>query len=140
MVGMPLCAEQPDNIMRAQDRGYALAVSVKKLDTLAKDLEGALKRILQDPGFGKSAARVSHIVKAHRQAPVEVAAGQAKHLYSNALMCDHARQGHCHCIDNTSWNRALHADCSCTLKQWPFNFQTIVSLINVGRHQATPLC
>ena len=112
MVGMPLCAEQPDNIMRAQDRGYALAVSVKKLNTLAKDQEPALKQILRESSFGKSAARMSNIMKAHRQAPVEVAAGQATHLFSNALMYDHARQGHSHCMNNASWDQSLRAVCS----------------------------
>ena len=75
MVGMPLFAEQPDNVARAVERGYALPVSVKKLDTLAADLEKALKRVLAEPSFA-SMARVSHVMKAHRQSPVQVAAGK----------------------------------------------------------------
>ena len=49
LVGMPLFAEQPDNIARAIDRGFALSVSVKKLAHLGhrpgaghqQDSEGA---------------------------------------------------------------------------------------------------
>lgn len=76
MVGMPLFAEQPDNIARAMDRGYALATSVKKLNTLAADLENALRRVLTEPSFAASAARVSHKMKAHRQTPAQIAAGE----------------------------------------------------------------
>ena len=76
MVGMPLFAEQPDNIARAVERGYALSVSVKKLHTLAADLEKALKRVLTEPSFASMAAGVSDIMKAHRQSPVQVAAGK----------------------------------------------------------------
>ncbi len=75
MVGMPLCAEQPDNIVRAEERGYALSVSVKKLDTLAQDLENGIKRILREPSFTANAARVSGRMKAHRRSPAEKAAG-----------------------------------------------------------------
>ncbi|DBB18915.1 TPA: UDP glucuronosyltransferase 2, polypeptide A3 [Trebouxia sp. C0006] len=79
LVGMPLFAEQPDNIARAADRGFALSVSVKKLDTLAKDLEQAIKRILKEPGFAISAAKVSHLMKAHRESPAQLAASAIEH-------------------------------------------------------------
>ena len=73
---MPLCGEQPENIARAKHRGYALSINVKKLNTLAKDLEVALKRILSNPSFSASAARVSHLMRAHRQTPVQKAVGE----------------------------------------------------------------
>ena len=76
MVGMPLFAEQPDNMARAEERGYGLSVSVKKLNTLAKDLEGAIKRILNEPSFSDNAARISSLMRAHRLGAVEVAAGK----------------------------------------------------------------
>ncbi len=77
LIGMPLFAEQPDNIARAIDRGFALSVSVKKLETLAKDLELALKRVLKEPSFAANAARVSRIMQAHRETPAEIAASKA---------------------------------------------------------------
>ena len=76
LVGMPLFAEQPDNIARAIDRGFALSVSVKKLDTLAKDLEQAIRRMLKEPSFAVSAAKVSHLMKAHRESPAQLAASE----------------------------------------------------------------
>ena len=76
-MGMPLFAEQPDNIARAIDRGFALSVSVKKLDTLAKDLEQAISRILTEPSFAVNAARVSHLMKAHRETPAQLAASES---------------------------------------------------------------
>ncbi len=81
LVGMPLFAEQPDNIARAIDHGFALSVSVKKLDTLAKDLEHAIRRILKEPSFAVNAARVSHLMKAHREHPAEVAASEHPPLH-----------------------------------------------------------
>ena len=75
MVGMPLFAEQPDNIAKAKDRGYALSVDVKQIQTLAKDLERSLKRLLHEPSFGENAARISHTMQAHRQTPLQVAGG-----------------------------------------------------------------
>jgi len=77
LVGMPLFAEQPDNIARAIDRGFALSVSVKKLDTLAKDLEQAISRILKEPSFAVNAAKVSHLMKAHRETPAQLAASES---------------------------------------------------------------
>ncbi|KAL0043379.1 hypothetical protein WJX79_003197 [Trebouxia sp. C0005] len=79
LVGMPLFAEQPDNIARAIDRGFALSVSVKKLDTLAKDLEQAIRRLLDEPSFAVSAAKVSHLMKAHRETPAQLAASAIEH-------------------------------------------------------------
>ncbi|KAA6424623.1 MAG: UDP-glucuronosyltransferase 2B31-like isoform 1 [Trebouxia sp. A1-2] len=79
LVGMPLFAEQPDNIARATDRGFALSVSVKKLDTLAKDLEQAIRRLLDEPSFAVSAAKVSHLMKAPRETPAQLAASAIEH-------------------------------------------------------------
>ena len=76
---MPLVGEQPDNVARAKDRGYGLSVSVKKLDSLAKDLERAIKRILNEPSFSVYAARISHIMRAHRLTSAKVAAGKQMH-------------------------------------------------------------
>lgn len=72
---MPLFAEQPDNVARAIDRGFGLAVSVQS-KTLAKDMEHALKRVLHEPSFAASAARISHLVKARRWTPAETAASK----------------------------------------------------------------
>ena len=52
-----------------------MTVSVKKLDTLAQDLEQALRRLLTEPSFSANAARISHTMRAHRLTPVEKAAG-----------------------------------------------------------------
>ena len=78
---MPLFAEQPDNIARAIDRGFALSVSVKKLDTLAKDLEQAISRVLTEPSFAVNAAKVSHLIKAHRETPAQLAASEHSPLH-----------------------------------------------------------
>ena len=82
---MPLLGEQPDNIARAEDRGYGLSVSVKKLDYLAKDTERAIRRILNEPAFGANAARISRIMRAHRLTPAEVAASKQVH-YTQGLL------------------------------------------------------
>ena len=79
---MPLFAEQPDNIARAIDRGFALSVSVKKLDTLAKDLEQAIRRLLDEPSFAVSAAKVSHLMKAPRETPAQLAASKHSPLHT----------------------------------------------------------
>ena len=76
---MPLLGEQPDNVAHAKDRGYGLVVNVKKLDSLAKDLEKAIKRILNEPAFGANAARISRIMQTHRLTPAEVAASKQVH-------------------------------------------------------------
>ena len=77
IVGMAMIGEQPDNLARAVDRGCGLTVSVTKLDTLAQDLEQALRRLLTEPNFSANASRISHIMRAHRLTPVEKAAGKA---------------------------------------------------------------
>ena len=77
IVGMAMIGEQPDNLARAVDRGYGLTVSVKKLDTLAQDLETALRRVFKgEPSFRTNAAWISHIMRAHRLTPAEKAAGR----------------------------------------------------------------
>ena len=86
IVGMPLFAEQPDNIARAIDRGFGLAVSVHS-KTLAKDMEAALKRVLQEPSFAVSAARISRLIKARRWTPAETAASISSTHTSMALAC-----------------------------------------------------
>ena len=85
IVGMAVIGEQPDNLARAVDRGYALTVSVKKLDSLAQDLEKALKRVLGEPSFKANAARISNIMRAHRLRPTEKAAGKFELLASMLL-------------------------------------------------------
>lgn len=93
-MGMPLFAEQPDNIARAIDRGFALSVSVKKLSSLAKDLEQALRRVLTEPSFAANGARVSKLMRAHRETPAEVAASKCVGLgaltaVSMQVICHH---------------------------------------------------
>lgn len=78
IVGMAMIGEQPDNLARAVDRGYGLTVSVKRLGTLAQDLEQALKRLLGEPSFKTNAERISHMMRAHRLTPAEKAAGKLK--------------------------------------------------------------
>ena len=87
---MPLGAEQPDNIARAVDWGYVLTVSVHRLDTLAQDLETAINRILHEPNFTASAARVSYTMRAHRSSPVEKAAGKSAYFASAICHAEHS--------------------------------------------------
>ncbi|KAL3131772.1 UDP-glycosyltransferase [Trebouxia sp. C0009 RCD-2024] len=79
IVGMAMIGEQPDNLARAVDRGYGLTVSVKRLGTLAQDLEQALKRLLGEPSFKTNAERISHMMRAHRLTPAEKAADALEH-------------------------------------------------------------
>lgn len=76
-MGMPLFGEQPDNVARAVDKGWGLQVSVHPLPKLAQNLQQALSRVLQESSFAKSAARMSHLMRAHRWTPAEVAASKA---------------------------------------------------------------
>ena len=92
---MPLFAEQPDNIARAIDRGFALSVSVKKLNTLAKDLEQAIRRVMQEPSFAANAARVSFLMKAHRESPAQIAASESP--FDLYLTCNIHVQPHMSC-------------------------------------------
>ena len=87
LIGIPLFGEQSDNIAAAKDRGYALSVNIRKLDTLAKDLELAVKRVLTEPSFAAKAARISQLMKAHRQSPPERASGEDFWPFLNASHC-----------------------------------------------------
>lgn len=79
IVGMPLFGEQADNVARAVDKGWGLQVSVHPLPKLAQNLQQALSRVLQEPSFAKSAARMSYLMRAHRWTPAEVAASALEH-------------------------------------------------------------
>ena len=57
-------------------------MNVKKLGSLAQDLEKALKRILGDPSFKANAAR---IMRAHRLSPAGKAAGKFELLAISRL-------------------------------------------------------
>lgn len=76
VVGMPLFAEQPDNIAFAEDHGFGLPVSVRS-KSLAKDVTNALHRVLREPSFAVSAARISTSMQARSSTPAEVAASEA---------------------------------------------------------------
>ena len=77
IVGMPLFGEQPDNVARAVEKGWGLGITVHPLPRLAQNLEQALTRVLKDPSFAQRAAQISHLMKAHRWTPAEVAASKS---------------------------------------------------------------
>ena len=72
---MPLFAGQLDNVAQAEELGCDMSVSVKKLDTLAKDVARAIKKVLLEPNFSANAARITSIMRVHRLQPAELAAG-----------------------------------------------------------------
>ena len=76
IVGMPLFAEQPDNVARAVEKGWGLGIAVHPLSMLPQNLQSALTRVLQEDSFAEKAAEVSHLIRAHRQSPGERAASK----------------------------------------------------------------
>ena len=76
-MGIPIFGEQSDTVARAVDHGLGLALTLRKLSTLAADLEVALHRVLTERSFAAEASRVSMLIRAHRQTPAQVAAGTA---------------------------------------------------------------
>ncbi|DBB08133.1 hypothetical protein WJX82_009623 [Trebouxia sp. C0006] len=79
IVGLPLFAEQPDNMARATEQGFGLSVSVDDALGLAQNLRRALLQILQNPSFAENANRVSRRIRATHWSPASQAASLIEH-------------------------------------------------------------
>ncbi|DBA81000.1 TPA: hypothetical protein ACH3X2_007206 [Trebouxia sp. C0005] len=79
IVGLPLFAEQPDNMARATEQGFGLSVSVDDALGLSQNLRRALLQILQNPSFADNASRVSRRIRATHWSPASQAASLIEH-------------------------------------------------------------
>ncbi|XP_044536750.1 UDP-glucuronosyltransferase 2B31-like isoform X1 [Gracilinanus agilis] len=66
MVGVPMFADQPDNIAHMKAKGAAVEVNFNKMTTA--DLLNALKTVINDPSYKENAMRLSRI---HHDQPVK---------------------------------------------------------------------
>ena len=77
IVGLPLFAEQPDNMARATEQGFGVSVSVDDALGLSQNLRRALLQILQNPSFAENASRVSRRIRATHWSPASQAASES---------------------------------------------------------------
>lgn len=72
VAGLPLFADQWDNVLRAVEHG--MAVMVDKDAFTAESLRGDLQRLLKDPSYRASAAGISRVLRDQPAPPVAQAA------------------------------------------------------------------
>nr|XP_023410876.1 UDP-glucuronosyltransferase 2B31-like isoform X3 [Loxodonta africana] len=92
MVGIPLFADQPDNIVRMKAKGAAVSLDMNTMTST--DLLNALKTVINDPSYKENAMRLSAIHHDQPVKPLDLAAfwiefvmrhKGAKHLRPAAL-------------------------------------------------------
>ncbi|XP_003268480.1 UDP-glucuronosyltransferase 2B15 isoform X1 [Nomascus leucogenys] len=66
MVGIPLFADQPDNIVHMKAKGAALSVDIRTMSS--RDLLNALKSVINDPIYKENAMKLSRI---HHDQPMK---------------------------------------------------------------------
>ncbi|XP_067293679.1 UDP-glucuronosyltransferase 2A1-like isoform X1 [Pseudorasbora parva] len=66
MVGLPLFADQPDNMMHMKTKGAAVVLDINTMES--KDLVDALKTVLNNPTYKESIMRLSRI---HHDQPMK---------------------------------------------------------------------
>ncbi|XP_067293674.1 UDP-glucuronosyltransferase 2A1-like isoform X3 [Pseudorasbora parva] len=66
MVGLPLFADQPDNMMHMKTKGAAVVLDINTMES--KDLVDALKTVLNNPSYKESIMRLSRI---HHDQPMK---------------------------------------------------------------------
>ncbi|XP_039107728.1 UDP-glucuronosyltransferase 2A1 isoform X6 [Hyaena hyaena] len=66
MVGVPMFADQPDNIAHMKAKGAAVEVNINTMTS--EDLFNALRTVINDPSYKKNATRLSRI---HHDQPVK---------------------------------------------------------------------
>lgn len=76
VVGLPLFAEQPDNMARAVEQGFGLSVDVNDATGLSQNLRRALQHVLGQPGFAGNASRVSRLIRSTHWSPASQAASE----------------------------------------------------------------
>ena len=76
IAGIPLIADQKDNVAKAVHRGFGLAVDPSGGLTAAR-IGGALQRLLAEAGFRAAAAKLSRRLRSRPRTPAQEAAGAA---------------------------------------------------------------
>ena len=76
-MGLPLFAEQPDNMARAVEQGFGLSVDVNDAPVLSQNLQQALQGVLTNPSFAINASRVSRLIRATHWSPASKAASES---------------------------------------------------------------
>ncbi|XP_036897821.1 UDP-glucuronosyltransferase 2B31-like isoform X1 [Sturnira hondurensis] len=66
MVGLPLFADQPDNIVRMKKKGAAVRLDIKTMSSA--DFLNALKTVINDPSYKENAMKLSRI---HHDQPMK---------------------------------------------------------------------
>ncbi|KAG9480645.1 hypothetical protein GDO78_012224 [Eleutherodactylus coqui] len=66
MVGIPLFADQPDNIIHMKTKGMAVMLDINKMQS--QDLVDAVNTVMNDPSYKENALRISQI---HHDQPVK---------------------------------------------------------------------
>ncbi|XP_051751552.1 UDP-glucuronosyltransferase 2A1-like isoform X5 [Ctenopharyngodon idella] len=66
MVGLPLFADQPDNMMHMKTKGAAVVLDINTMES--KDLADALKTVINNPSYKESIMRLSRI---HHDQPMK---------------------------------------------------------------------
>jgi hypothetical protein len=74
VAGIPLIADQLDNVMKAVHRGFGLAIDPRG-GLKAADIGAALRRLLGEPGFAAAAAKLRRRLRARPRTPAQEAAG-----------------------------------------------------------------
>lgn len=75
-MGLPLFAEQPDNMARAVEQGFGLSVDVNDATGLSQNLRRALQHVLGHPSFAGNASRVSRLIRSTHWSPASQAASE----------------------------------------------------------------
>ncbi|XP_053559229.1 UDP-glucuronosyltransferase 2A1 isoform X1 [Bombina bombina] len=66
MVGIPLFADQPDNIVHMKNKGMAVMLDFNKME--AQELVDAVNTVINNPSYKENAMRLSHI---HHDQPIK---------------------------------------------------------------------
>ncbi|CAJ0919607.1 unnamed protein product [Ranitomeya imitator] len=66
MVGIPLFADQPDNIIHMKTKGMAVMLDINKMQS--QDLVDAVNTVINDPSYKENAMRISQI---HHDQPLK---------------------------------------------------------------------
>lgn len=74
IAGIPLIADQLDNVMKAVHRGFGLAISPKG-GLKAGAIGAALHRLLEEPGFAAAAGKLQRRLRSRPRTPAQEAAG-----------------------------------------------------------------
>jgi glucuronosyltransferase len=75
IAGIPLIADQLDNVKKAVHRGFGLSINPKgglKADAIA----AALQRLLSEPHFREAARKLSRRLRSRPRTPAQEAAGE----------------------------------------------------------------